>query len=121
MRHLLHQNDLSDRNVILTEFGVPVRGLTAEEIADVMVETMSFVAEASDNEIGHPDDNGRLVQRWAWFTTRPMTSIDKVRHLGWSSLALQLAPTSLYDIEGNPTYLHKLHTEMLQSKQDEPR
>lgn len=113
LRQLLYQKGLNNRNLILTEFGVPVRGLSPEEIASVMVDTISFVATASDEDIGHPDDGGKLVQRWAWFTTRPMGTIDKVRYLGWSALVLQLSPTSLFDLDGNPTYLHEIYSTIL--------
>lgn len=96
MRQLLEGHGLRDRRVFLTEIGVPTRGSTAEEIEAFMQEALQFVATATDDDLGHPDD-GLLVQRWAWFIAEPLSVWDKLTSTGMGAFFLRLAQTSLFD------------------------
>jgi len=55
----------------LTEFGIlmpPEYGYSPEVIQQYLRDTFQWLAEAADPQIGMPQDNHHLVQRWAWFS-----------------------------------------------------
>lgn len=57
--------------LFITEFGIPMPqdyGFPPERIAEYLRETWRFFATASDSNIGNPNDDGLLVQRWCWFS-----------------------------------------------------
>jgi len=57
--------------LIVSEFGVPMPedyGFPLERMATFMRETWSFFLTAADPALGNPEDGGRLVQRWCWFS-----------------------------------------------------
>ncbi len=57
--------------LIVSEFGVPMPedyGFPPERMADFMRETWRFFLTAADGGLGDPNDGGRLVQRWCWFS-----------------------------------------------------
>jgi hypothetical protein len=112
MRQLLHDHGLRDRGVILTEIGVPTRGATAEEIEVFMREALRFVATTTDDDLGHPDD-GRLVQRWGWFITRPLSVWEKLESTGMGAFYLRFAQTSLFDRDGDLTHLGETYRAMM--------
>lgn len=95
-----------------SEFGVPVRGSTAEQIESFMTKSIRFAATATDSEIGHPFD-GKLIQRWAWFSAQPLSPLDKLRSSGTGTFFLRLAQTSLYDQDGNLTHLGEVYRKRL--------
>lgn len=111
MRRLLAEHGLHDRGVILTEIGVPTRGSTAEQIEGFMQDAIRFAATATDDDIGHPDD-GRLVQRWAWFMAQPISIRDKLETTGTGAFFLRFAQTSLFDGHGDLTHLGKVYRDM---------
>jgi hypothetical protein len=112
LRRLLAERGLRDRGVILTEYGVPTRGASPAEIERFLGEATRIVATATDPSIGHPAD-GRLVQRYAWFTARPLSRLDKLRSLGFGAFFLQLAQTSLFDDDGDRTHLGHVYDALL--------
>ncbi|HOT89975.1 MAG TPA: hypothetical protein PLJ78_01320 [Anaerolineae bacterium] len=57
--------------LIVSEFGVPMPedyGFPPERMAEFMRETWRFFLTAADGGLGDPNDGGRLVQRWCWFS-----------------------------------------------------
>lgn len=112
MRRLLADHGLRDRGVILTEVGVPTRGSTAEQIEAFMQDAIRFVTTTTDDDIGHPDD-GRLVQRWAWFMAEPLSVWDKLDSTGTGAFFLRFAQTSLYDRDGDLTHLGEVYRHMM--------
>jgi hypothetical protein len=57
--------------LLVTEFGIPMPadyGFPPERVAQYLRETWRFFATATDGGIGNPNDGGRLVQRWCWFS-----------------------------------------------------
>ena len=55
----------------ISEFGVPMPpdyGFPPERMAVFLRETWSFFLTAADGGLGDPNDGGRLVQRWCWFS-----------------------------------------------------
>ncbi|NEE00831.1 hypothetical protein G1H10_11695 [Phytoactinopolyspora halotolerans] len=112
MRRLLDAHDLRDKDVILTEIGVPTRGSASEEIEAFMNEALRFVATATDSRFGHPDDD-RLVQRWAWFIAQPLSPWDKLRSTGFGAFFLRFAQTSLFDRDGELTHLGRVYRMMM--------
>jgi hypothetical protein len=57
--------------LLISEFGVPMPedyGFPPERMAEFMRETWQFFLTAADGGLGDPNDGGRLVQRWCWFS-----------------------------------------------------
>jgi hypothetical protein len=55
----------------LTEFGIlmpPEYGYSPQVIQQYLQDTFQWLAAAADPQIGMPQDNHHLVQRWAWFS-----------------------------------------------------
>ena len=60
-----------DKPLAITEFGIlvdPIYGFTPNVVAEYLLETFIWLGEAKDEQIGYPDDENHLVQRWAWFS-----------------------------------------------------
>ena len=60
-----------DKPLAITEFGIlidPIYGFTPEVVAVYLWDTFTWLGEARDDQIGYPEDDHRLVQRWAWFS-----------------------------------------------------
>lgn len=59
------------RPLVVSEFGVPMPedyGFPPDVMAEFLGETWRFFLTASDASLGDPNDGGRLVQRWCWFS-----------------------------------------------------
>ncbi len=57
--------------LIISEFGVPMPadyGFPPERMTEFLRETWQFFLTAVDGGLGDPNDGGRLVQRWCWFS-----------------------------------------------------
>ncbi len=57
--------------LVVSEFGVPMPedyGFPPDVMAEFLTETWHFFLTASDASLGDPNDGGRLVQRWCWFS-----------------------------------------------------
>lgn len=79
MREWMAEHGYRNMPLIITEYGILfydglVKGKTAQDTIDFMNTTFDWMRTARDPEIGFPADDGKLVQRWAWF------SLD---HDGW--------------------------------------
>lgn len=79
--------------LMISEFGVVMPeeyGFPPELVANFLEETWRFFLTAADPALGDPNDDGRLVQRWCWF-----------------SMAYSLYPTGdlLYETSGTWTSL----------------
>ncbi len=64
-------NGYRDTPLAITEYGILAGqdfGYTPEIVSQYLVDTFEWLAAASDPVIGYPADDGRLVQRWAWFS-----------------------------------------------------
>ncbi len=60
-----------DKPLAVTEFGILLPeefGYTDKVVADYLKATFAWLDSAADPETGYPLDEGRLVQRWAWFS-----------------------------------------------------
>lgn len=59
-----------DKPLAITEFSIPlsyVFGYTPDIVAEYLWDTFTWLDQARDQQIGYPDDDNRLVQRWAWY------------------------------------------------------
>jgi hypothetical protein len=57
--------------LIISEFGIPMPpdyGFDEQRVSKFLRVTWQFLYTATDSGIGLPADNGRLVQRWCWFS-----------------------------------------------------
>lgn len=57
--------------LIVSEFGIPMPedyGFPPDTVAAFLEETWRFFLTASDPALGDPEDGGRLVQKWCWFS-----------------------------------------------------
>ena len=64
-------NGYRDTPLALTEFGILLGandGYTPDIAAQYLQQTTSWLATATDERLGYPKDENRLVQRWAWFS-----------------------------------------------------
>jgi hypothetical protein len=55
----------------VTEFGILMPddyGFTPDVVASYLSETFTWLDGARDDQVGYPQDENRLVQRWAWFS-----------------------------------------------------
>lgn len=62
--------------LIVSEYGVLMPeeyGFPPEAVIEFMRQTMDFLLNARDPELGYPDDDNRLVQRLAWFSVGDTT------------------------------------------------
>ncbi len=60
-----------DKPLFITEYGVlmPAEfGFGTERVIDFMHATFDYMLVASDETIGYPADDNRLVQRWNWYS-----------------------------------------------------
>ena len=74
-RTWMKERGFQDKALIVTEMGVlaqtPDGGCTGcfpiETINQFMYDTFDYMMNATDPEIGYPEDGYRLVQRWTWY------------------------------------------------------
>ena len=70
-RKWMATNGYQDTPLALTEFGIAMPadyGFPDEVIVDYLRGAIEWLGSARDFSIGYPEDNDRLVQRWAWFS-----------------------------------------------------
>ncbi|MGQ9840522.1 MAG: glycosyl hydrolase [Anaerolineae bacterium] len=70
-RRWLAERGFRDTPLVVSEYGILMPesyGFPAERVAEFMVETFDFFLSASDQEIGYPADEGRLVQAFCWYS-----------------------------------------------------
>jgi len=107
-RKFLASMGQQDKKLIITEFGCTVAGPSDEQIQNFMKQSLEFVANAKDDKIGCTEDDGRLVQRWAWFTLHGISYERKLQLLGNQADFIKLNQTSVIDEKGNISELGKL-------------
>lgn len=69
-REWMAEQGYGDKPLAVTEFGIlhpPDYGFPPEVVMDFMIGASDFMAIASGAN-GYPDDDGRLVQYWFWFS-----------------------------------------------------
>ncbi len=57
--------------LVVSEFGIPMPpdyGFPPERVQTFLRETTRFFLTATDPALGDPDDGGRLVQKWCWYS-----------------------------------------------------
>ncbi len=60
-----------DKPLIISEYGVlmPVEyGFTPQRVSAFMDGTFNYLLAARDGDLGYPQDENRLVQRWLWYS-----------------------------------------------------
>ncbi len=70
-RKWMKENGYQDSPLVVTEFGILLSeefGYTQEFISDYLKHTSEWMLTYQDEEIGFPEDNYRLVQKFAWFS-----------------------------------------------------
>ncbi len=70
-RRWMAEHDQRNRPLIVTEFSVLMPeeyGFPAERVQAFMMVASDFLMTATDEGVGYPPDNNRLVQRWAWYS-----------------------------------------------------
>jgi hypothetical protein len=70
-RAWMANNGYRNSPLALTEFGIlfPVEfGFTPAVVRQYLLDSFAWLDSASDPAIGYPEDDNRLVQRWAWFS-----------------------------------------------------
>ena len=70
-RAWMAERGYGDKPLAITEFGIlmdPIYGFTPDVVAKYVLDTFNWLGEARDEQIGYPEDDNRLVQRWAWFS-----------------------------------------------------
>ncbi len=70
-RQWMMANGYQNTPLAVTEFGILLsdqEGYSQEFIAQYLLQACAWLDEANDPISGYPDDEYRLVQRWAWFS-----------------------------------------------------
>jgi hypothetical protein len=70
-RHWMRDKGEQDKPLIVSEYSVlhPVRdGFDFPRVTDYLYATFDYMTSATDSSLGDPDDDDRLVQRWAWYS-----------------------------------------------------
>jgi hypothetical protein len=70
-RTWMAENGLRQHPLILSEYGIPMPpdyGFPEETVQAFLRTTFDYLGSATDELIGYPADNNRLVQRWCWFS-----------------------------------------------------
>jgi hypothetical protein len=70
-RAWMQRRGYRDVPLAVTEFGILMPseyGYSPEFTADYLARSFSLLASMRDPSTGYPPDDGRLVQRWAWFS-----------------------------------------------------
>lgn len=70
-RRWMAQQGERGKPLAVTEYGVlmpAAYGFDAERVRRFLYGTLDFFLTASDPEVGYPEDGGRLVQWWCWYS-----------------------------------------------------
>ncbi len=70
-RAWMRDRGFQDRPLLVTEFGIlmpPDYGFLPQQVKAFLEGTFDIMLTATDEEIGYPADDYRLVQRWAWWS-----------------------------------------------------
>lgn len=70
-RDWMSENGYRDKPLGIIEFGISFfseYGYTPDVVAQYLWDTFSWLDEARDDQIGYPDDDNHLVQRWVWYS-----------------------------------------------------
>lgn len=73
MRQWMQRHGQQDKPLWITEYGIlmPAEfGFTPERVSRFMVRSFDLFRTLADPALGLPSDDGRLVQRWNWYSTR---------------------------------------------------
>jgi len=71
MRQWMKAHGQQNKPLIISEYGIlqpEYEGFTRDRINDFMTATFNYLLHAKDTSLGLPEDEYRLVQRWAWFS-----------------------------------------------------
>lgn len=70
-RRWMAQQGEREKPLAVTEYGVlmpAAYGFDAERVRRFLYGTWDFFLTAADGEVGYPEDGGRLVQWWCWYS-----------------------------------------------------
>ncbi len=70
-RRWMRNHGQREKELIVSEYGILFNeelGYDFERVRDYMYNTFNYFLNARDSELGMPDDENRLVQRWAWYS-----------------------------------------------------
>jgi hypothetical protein len=89
MRRWLRDKGQQERELIISEFGMmqpeynygQYWGYPTDRVNEYMRNTFTYLSAARDPALGMPQDDYRLVQRWAWFT---LNSRPQPEATGWN-------------------------------------
>ena len=73
MRQWMHAHDQRQKPLIISEYGVLLPasyGFSPTATRDFMVGSFDLFDSLRDADLGLPEDDNRLVQRWVWFSSR---------------------------------------------------
>lgn len=77
MRQWMKDHGQQDKPLLLSEFGLLFdewvtdefgNNFTSARATTFLTKTFNYLATATDDNLGMPSDNNRLVQQWAWFS-----------------------------------------------------
>ncbi len=69
-RQWMADNGYRDKALVVTEYGIllPDIAFPAAAVRDFMIGTFDYFLSATDEAVGYPADDNRLVQSWSWFS-----------------------------------------------------
>src|SRR3989344_614035 len=79
-RQAMKEVGLENLDLVIKEFG-PLDARFTGNLSQYMSDTINFMALEKDTQIGNPQDEYRLVQKWSWFPLNGDVSGNQWRHL----------------------------------------
>lgn len=73
MRAWMAERGERDKPLYITEYGILMPeefGFTHSQVIDFMIGSFDLLDSLTDEALGYPADENRMVQRWVWFSTR---------------------------------------------------
>ena len=75
-RHWMAEHGQRDRPLVVSEYGIPMPpeyGFDEARVQEFLYATFDYFLTATDDAVGYPEDDNRLVQWWAWYSLADTT------------------------------------------------
>ncbi len=83
MRSLMKNLGLENKDLVIKEWGFHlIHNKTFEERQSYLIDTVNYLLDATDNITGNPDDDFKLVQKFAWFVSADIPSNEQFEFCG---------------------------------------
>ncbi|MFH0863879.1 MAG: hypothetical protein V1858_02245 [Candidatus Gottesmanbacteria bacterium] len=67
VRKIMKTHGMQNKDLVIKEWGDNRTNITYDTRVNFLTDSSNFFFTEKDTDLGNPDDNYRMVQRWAWF------------------------------------------------------